>query len=292
MPRRFLAAALIAGLCLAALGRLPALGESVPTSVGTLYFERKNFREGDWVLYRLVEDSHLYGKRIRYQRIQAALEVDYRGEKCFWLETGFGTDPDSLLWSAVLVSEAIFEDSLADVHNQMYVRRVHVGRDLEGYPIAMPSKPMNMRRGLPDLTPYRPKLSEVGTETLRIGDRTFECRVVRGTREFARLRDLPDSTQRRIIEETTTRWYSPDMVPVTGMVRERARKFTRVATWPIGKPSTQFEPVVEEDVSMDLEIVDLGHGAKPRLAHRMRDAITANQDHDAPMFAPEPEPEH
>jgi hypothetical protein len=285
MIRRLLAAAICGAFCIAALpARVPGQGETVPMSIGSLYFAKKNFRVGDWVLYRLDETTARFGSSTRFQRIQIGGEEIYRGENCFWLETGYGRDADSLVWSAVLMSESVFEDSLADVHSNFYLRKIHVGKDVEGYPIATPTRTLNAKK-LPDMTPYRPRFEERGNETLRFGELDLPCRIVEAKRNFGRLKDLPDSTQRRMIEETATRWYSPELVPVTGLARERSRKITRVQTWPNGKPSTDFAQVIEEDMAFELTLLEFGHDAKPKLADRMRSSVGNARDTEAPAFS-------
>ena len=70
------------------------------------------------------------------QRIQIGVVTTYRSEDCFWLETGWGPDPDRLNWGAVLVSENIFLDSLSEVRGMVYMRQMHVANAPDGTPLA------------------------------------------------------------------------------------------------------------------------------------------------------------
>src|SRR5215831_6988454 len=80
-------------------------GTSIPSSIGLVYMPKKNFKVGDWALYRVTGSNQDGEKSVDYQRVQIGLETRYMGEQCFWIETGYGTSPDSLDWSAALISE-------------------------------------------------------------------------------------------------------------------------------------------------------------------------------------------
>jgi hypothetical protein len=95
---------------------------------------------------------------------------------------------------------------------------------------------------------------------------------------------MPDSTQRRFIEENALRWYAPDIVPITGLVRERSSKTTTLHTWPNGKVSKDFPMVIGDEMKFELTLLEYGHGAKPKLADRMRSAVNAPKDAEAGDF--------
>src|SRR5262245_48592968 len=110
---RLLAVALALTLPLAiglTQSRSYAQGTGIPSSIGLIYTAKKKCKVGDWVLYRITGTNQNGEKSVDYQKVQAVLETRWMGEPCVWIETGFGTAPDSLDWSAALFSENAYLD--------------------------------------------------------------------------------------------------------------------------------------------------------------------------------------
>lgn len=246
--------------------------EGVPTSVGLLYYAKKNFKVGDWVLYKVQGKSMNTSMSTDYQRVQIGSEMMYRGEKCFWLETGWGSTPDKLAYSAVFVSEGIYEDDMPELRNNLYLRKMHTENDENGNPIAIEMRTVNPKAALPDLRDRMPKTTVVGTDTLDTPKGRIVCQVLEVTRTFRQARDTADSTMRTVTESKTRRWINPDVVPITGLIKEVEHKVYSAQIWPLGKPSTNFPSRVLDTNDYDIEMIDFGHNAKPQIADRIRDA--------------------
>jgi len=268
--RRLAFVVALLGFALTALW--PQLGNSsIPSSVGLLYFPQKNFKPGDWVMYR-VENRNAEGvKTTTYQRVQAAMEITFRSEPCLWLETGYGPAIDSLDYSAALVSENVYLDEQAEARSRFYLRKLHMETDPDGTPRASEVRTFDPRKPLPDMSDKVPTTRVLGTETLKTPRGPIECQKVEIKRVWQTAQELPDSTIQRRSESTATRWLNPKVVPITGLVREQEHKVQFIKSWPLGKPSKDFpERIVAIDDNVE-DLIDYGHGAKPKLSDRMRD---------------------
>jgi hypothetical protein len=267
--RAALVAALLA-LLLPALWQ-PAGGQrNNPTSVGLVYLKQKIFRPGDWVLYKVDGQNERGGTSTDYQRVQIGLEQTYRGEDCFWIETGWGADRERLTWGAVLVSENIFLDSLAELRGNTYTRLMHISNTSDGTPLVVPLIGTPPKTSAADLAARRPTYTEVGTDTLDTPLGRIACRLVEVKRTFRSTRDMPDSTLQQGTISTARRWYNARLVPITGLVLEVEEKVYFQRVWPLGKSSTDF-PMHEvgKDV-LRIELLAVGHGAKPMISDRVR----------------------
>jgi hypothetical protein len=85
------------------------------------------------------------------------------------------------------------------------------------------------------------------------------------------MQDLRDSTIQKRTESTATRWFNPTVVPITGLVREQEKKTYITRAWPLGKPSTDYPERITGWDTYDISLIDLGHGAKPKISDRIKD---------------------
>jgi hypothetical protein len=245
--------------------------QSFPTSVGLLYFPQKNYEVGDWVLYK-VRDADFWGnEHLVYQQVQVVMKQRYRGEDCIWLETGLGPEPDQLIFSGVLLSERIYEDEMPEVRHTYYIRKMHVGEDSDGTPLSMEMRVGITGDSLKDLSDRRPKVEFAGLDTLTVGEKSYVCSLRIETREFASIRDFRDSTVRTATTVTRRRWVTPE-VPITGLVRERERREIHRQSIPIGEVSTDHPSQLRELFEIEIDLVDHGKGAKPKIADRIKDS--------------------
>ncbi len=267
-------------LLLALLVLLPALllaprvrgSAGVPTSISLVYPKQKLFKAGDWVFYRVQGSNQNGDSSVDFQRVQIGKVLVYRGEDCFWLETGWGPGPDSLEWGAVMLSENLFLDSLADVRPTIYMRKINMEADSKGTPLASDVRSIDPKHGLPDMSDLRPTYKDLGADTVRTPVGAIPCRLVEVSRTFRSARDTEDSTMQMMTVTTARRWMSLERVPITGIVREEERKAYYMKSWPLGKPSTDF-PMRE--IGFDLtrtELVGYGHGAKPNISDHIIEA--------------------
>jgi hypothetical protein len=250
--------------------------QSFPTSVGLLYFPQKNYEVSDWVLYE-IRDSDLHGNEtLVFQQIQVAMAVRYRGEDCIWLETGLGAEPEGLTFSAVLLSERLYEDEMPEVRHTYYVRKMHVGEDPHGVPVSMEMRVGVTGDTLKDLSHRRPVVEFAGMDTLTVGETSYVCSLRIETQEFASIRDFPDSTVRTTTTVVRRRWVTPE-VPITGLVRERERREIHRQSWALGKDGTNSPPRLRELYEIEIDLAGHGTGAEPRIADRIKDTLNPFQ---------------
>lgn len=248
-----------------------ANSQLAPNSIGLLYFDKKHFKEGDWVLYKMLGSDLSGVESVDYQKVVIAAEVDYRGEDCFWLETGWGPSPEQLAFSTILVSELIFKEDNPTVRHSVYMRKMHMGEDDNGVPFAIDVRLANPGRAIPNQDHLKPIIEEIGIDTLEVDGKTLVCRVLEETQVYPRMRDLPDSTMRLITRVKRTRWVSMD-IPITAIVKEIERRERYRQAWPIGRPSTDYPEILTEAFDIEIEAVKWGTGAKPMVSHLIKDS--------------------
>ena len=245
-----------------------AAGQDMPNSMKLIYFPKKNFEPGDWVLYRIDSENYDGETATDYQRIQAASEVEFRGEDCFWLETGWGRTEDRLAWTTVLVSEQIYQDSVAEARYSVHMRRMHLSNAPDGTPIVSDARLASAYRPMSEMKDLIPKRTLIDKDTLVVKGRTFHCEVWEEVLEHAQIEELPDSSVRYLTRTTRRRWIDPAL-PITALVREEERKEYFRHAWPLGQLSTDFPRQVVEFFDYDIQVVDFGSGAKPNISDRL-----------------------
>ncbi|HEV8479936.1 MAG TPA: hypothetical protein VGR66_04005 [Candidatus Eisenbacteria bacterium] len=272
---RLLAVVLALVVFLALVVTLSQSFASVPSSIGLVYTQKKNFKVGDWVLYRITGTNQEGQTSVDYQRVQVVLETRWMGEPCVWIETGFGPAPDSLDWSAALFSENAYLDTIAYLRPNFYLRRLHVATDPDGTPRAVDVHTFNPKIPLKDsdFDSRRPVMKDSHPDTLAIAKKgSFPCEYYELVRTHTTIKNNPDVNYERGTESTVKRWLNPDLVPITGILREEEHKLYKEHAWPVGKVSTDYPVKVVAFDDLKTELVDWGTGAKPRIANRIKDA--------------------
>jgi hypothetical protein len=143
--------------------------------------------------------------------------------------------------------------------------------DENGIPLAAEIHTFDPKKPLPDLSAQRPTVRVVGTETIQTPKGPIECQKVEVTQIWRAMQDLEDSTIQKRTESKATRWFNPKVVPITGLVREQEHKVYTTRKWPVGKPSTDFPERITGIDDFQTELIDFGHGAKPKIVDRIRD---------------------
>jgi len=250
---------------------LPATASSqgLPNSIKLLYFPKKNFHAGDWVLYQIDSRDYEGQAATDYQRVQIGSELAFRGENCFWLETGWGQSRDKLASTTVLMSEAVFQDSLAEARIDVHMRRMHLNSLPDGTPLVSDARLANAFRPMGELKSLIPERKMVGLDTVVVKGQTFYCKLYEEVIEHGQIEDLPDSSVRYLIRTVRRRWIDPS-VSITGLVREIERKEKLRHAWPLGKVSTDFPRQVVEFYDYEVQLVDFGKGAKPLISDRVK----------------------
>jgi hypothetical protein len=64
---------------------------------------------------------------------------------------------------------------------------------------------------------------------------------------------------------------------VTGLVREREERKIHRQSWPLGKVSTDFPPLLRDLFEIEIDLIDHGDGAEPRIAHRIKDSANPHK---------------
>jgi hypothetical protein len=273
MPaRRILSVLVLLSVPLLALWNPAKSAMGIPTSVALVYPKAKIFKPGDWVLYEVRGQSLQGDSSVDYQRIQIGVTLAYRGEDCFWLETGWGHARERLEWSAAMVSEGMFGDTLAEARPRIYVRKLQMEIDDNGIPRSYDVRTIDPSNPLPEIPAFRPEYKEAGTDTLQTAKGRIVCQIVDVTFSSNSSRDMADSTMQSRTETRSRRWMNPKVVPITGIVREEETKVYTMRVWPVGKPSTDFPPHVTGTDRHQIEVLDFGHGAKPMISDRIRDS--------------------
>ena len=256
-------------IALCAAAAVPAAAQGLPNSIKLLHFAEKNFQSGDWVLYKIDQEDYDGETAVDYQRVQIGSEIEFRGEKCFWLETGWGKTPEKLAWTTVLMSEGIFEDSLAEARADVHMRRMHISDAPDGTPLVGDARLANSFRPMSDMADLIPDRTLVGTDTVVVKGKTFICQIWEEVHEYGQIDEQPDSSIRYLTRTTRRRWIDPSL-QITGLVREKERKERFRHAWPLGKVSTDFPRQVVEFFDYDVQLVNFGSGAKPAVSDRVK----------------------
>ncbi len=239
---------------------LPAHAARV-NSTGLVDYSRKNFKLGDWVRYRVEVSTSRGIENVSYQEIRIVGEEEFRGEKCFWIETRFGPDSSRVTQDLVLVSYDVFQDKDADVMFSLYTRMMMFSTDDEGVPDMQEVRKATAAAKRPDLTMMRGKVDTLGTETVETERGPIEARLLKAIRKLGNPKQSPDSTTNLITFMDRKQWMS-NRVPITSLVKEEEFFERRIQTYAVGTPSTEApETVLDNEVRSAL-VVAWGTGAR------------------------------
>jgi len=250
----------------------PAAGPawSRVSAVGLLDYTKKNFKMGDWVRYK-IEISNSHGHEdVKMQEVRIVGEEVYRGEKCFWVETFYGSDLEKADVDLALVSYDVFKDVAPDVHYRNYMRLILIGLDDEGIPEMSDLQRSNPNSPPPDLRPYRGQVDSLGIQNVKTDKGAMDAALVRITRRLSRTHPDADSTINRITDTVRDTWYARK-VPVTSVVREDETSTRKIQAYKLGTPSTDAPETIEESLTRTAVVVDWGTGATSDMLAQWRD---------------------
>ncbi|MBI5710600.1 MAG: hypothetical protein HZC42_09905 [Candidatus Eisenbacteria bacterium] len=245
--------------------------------IGMLDFTsgRSEVRIGAWTRYHVSAKSELGVIDDYTVTMLIAGEENWWGEDGFWVETWTEMPDQPPRATATLMSYAIFDDSLAVPHLQLYMRKTISGLRENGTPDEQIYK-----RTAPSLKSREPvggnirwNVDTLGTDTVNTVKGAFPCRKVRieqGTGATAQSRDSSLYTE---VREVRTTWLTPQ-VPLTHIAREEIDYGAWRKTWLIGR-SGESGPLRVMDHSLGTaELVDFGGGLVPRMVpERVRRTI-------------------
>jgi hypothetical protein len=176
-------------------------------------------------------------------------------------------------------------DTIAYLRPNFYLRRLHTSTDPDGTPRAVEVHTFNPKVPLKDsdFDSRRPEMKDSHPDTLEVGKRgRIPCMYYLLVRTHTTIKNSPDVNFERGVESTVKRWSNPDLVPVTGILREEEHKIYKEHGWPVGKVSSDYPVKVVGFDDLKTELIDFGTGAKPKLADRIKDARDINPQSVSP----------
>lgn len=261
----------VAALLAAAISAPPSHAQQRVTQIngiGMLDFTggRSQVKIGSWARYHVYAKSELGVTSDYTVTMLISGEESWWGEDGFWVETWTEMRDEPPRATATLMSYAIFDDSLAVPHMQLYMRKTVIGLREDGTPDEQIYKrtASSLKSREPVAGNIRWNVDTLGTDTVSTAKGTFVCRKVRleqGTGATAQNRDSSLYTE---VRETRTTWLTPQ-VPVTHIAREEIDYGAWRKTWLIGR-SSESGPLRVMDHSLGTaELEDFGSGLTPRL---------------------------
>ena len=235
------------------------------SAVGLVDFSGKapNFKNGDWVRYQFTTESSSGEETMGYQELRIVGEETYRGEKCFWLETGAGRDTLALFRTLMLVSYDAFKDPDADVRFKRYMRLFLMGpaANQNGPEVMEVDHPKEAAPPTPEEIAYlRGKVDTLGTVTVDTPRGPIPSRALYTWRKLGATDPKPDTTV-VMITDTKRTVSKSRKVPITSQARfEQTETILRKA-YATGHSEEAPENVVSW-TKIDSKVVAWGTGAK------------------------------
>ncbi len=252
---------------------------------------RSVIKVGSWAKYHLHAKSELGVIDDYTVTVLIAGEEEWWGEDCFWVETWTDAADQAPRTAATLMSYAIFDDSLAVPHMQVYMRKTIIGVKPDGS-----ADEQLYKRAAQSLKTREPlggsihwNVDSLGTETIKTVKGDFTCRKVKIEQGTGLTSQGADSSLYTEVRETRTIYLTP-AVPLTHVAREEIDYGAWRRTWLIGR-SEDSGPLRVMDTSKgvgELEGFGVG-GLTPRLVPPERRFPIAEQrarEHKAASPAP------
>lgn len=225
------------------------------------YANKPDFKVGDWVRYRMSGSSELGVEENYTITLLVAGEMDFWGDRAFWLETWKDVPGQPLEVLASAVSYDAFKDTSAVERLQFYTRVMINTLNPDGEPRLEVNKPaastVRMRREVKN--PVRWTRDTLGTDTCSTptGDyRTLKVLLKQGT---GATQSVGDSSVYQELRENRTSFVSMQ-IPLTHLVREDIETMAARKAWLIGR-SGDATPLATRDRALgSARIVAMGHG--------------------------------
>ena len=257
-----------AGLLLLAFSLLlsaatPALASRV-NGIGLIDYNKKSFKVGDWVRYKIEVANSNGLERQNFQEVRIAGEEIFRGEPCFWVETWFGPDSVRAAYDLTLMSYEAFKDPQANLRFSVYTRLMMLDQDDQGRPEMTEVRRADNTNALPDFTPYQGKVDTLGVERIETPKGAMDAQLLRLERKLRNPRDTPDSTINKITHVVRKSWVSKK-VPITSLVAEDETEDWLIQSYKLGEVSTNAPEIPFSSENRKVTVVDWGTGAKSSL---------------------------
>jgi hypothetical protein len=257
---RYLAAPATALLLALAAGPLPAQPpNTLIDAIGTLDYLHGpgSIQVGSWVKYHITARSKLGVTDDYTITVLIAGEEHWWGEDCFWVETWTQPAGQPVIPAATLMSYAIFDDSLAVPHTQLYQRKTVAGTRDDGSPLEQLFRRGNM--AVKSRTPVGKgltrKVDSLGTEVLKTAKGDLFCSKVRSEQALGTTGQSTDSSEYTETREVHVIYWTPQ-VPITHTAREEIELSHLRRAWLTGR-SQESGPLRLLDRSQGVvELVD------------------------------------
>jgi hypothetical protein len=237
-------------------------------SIGLLDFSSKtpNFKVGDWVRYRYVNENSNGREDAGFQEISIVGEEMYRGEKCFWLETRAGRDSMHLYPTLVLMSYEVFNDPYPDVRFKHYMRLMMMPPEPDEHGEITPEFLEVGQRPEEPTTPeeiarLRGLRDTLGTVTIQTGKGAIPSRETSVYRKLGVTDVGRDSTIQTITETKRTVAHARK-VPITGHTRFRQTETVYIKAYAVGQVSTTAPELEVGWSKLEATLMTWGTGAK------------------------------
>ncbi|MCC6652637.1 MAG: hypothetical protein IT348_15910 [Candidatus Eisenbacteria bacterium] len=230
------------------------------------YAHKPTFKVGDWVRYRMTGQSEL-GMSDDYElTILIAGEEEWWGEECFWVETWTDTKGRPPETAATMMSYAIFDDSAAVQHMQVYQRKAISDLNEAGLPTENVVRPASSTLKARNLF-KRPMMWDVDTleaDTVHTPMGTLNTRKISFKEGTGVTSSMGDSTNYTEVRETRTTWFTLE-VPLTHIAREDLENTISRRTWMIGRSAEGAPMRLREKGTGSARLIAYGHGEKARM---------------------------
>lgn len=225
------------------------------------YANKPDFKVGDWLRYRMSGSSELGVEEDYTITLLVAGEMDFWGDRTFWLETWKEVPGQPIEVLASAVSYDAFKDTSAVERLQFYTRVMISTLNPDGEPRLEVNKPaassVRMRREVKN--PVRWTRDTLGTDTCSTptGDYlTLKVLLKQGT---GATQSVGDSSVYQELRENRTSFVSLK-VPLTHLVREDIETMAARKAWLIGR-SGDATPLATRDRALgSARLVAMGRG--------------------------------
>ena len=235
--------------------------------IGILDYSHKPvFKVGDWVRYHMTGQSEL-GMADDYElTIVIAGEEEWWGEECFWVETWTDAKGRMTETAATMMSYAIFDDSAAVQHMQVYQRKAISDLNEAGNPVENIMRPAASALKSRELfkRPLMRNVDTLGTDTVHTTAGILNTRKIfteEGTGVTASMGDSSNYTE---VRESRMTWFTMD-VPITHIAREDVENSISRRVWMIGRSAEGSPLRLLEKGKGSARLVGFGHGMAARM---------------------------
>jgi hypothetical protein len=251
---------------LLALPACPAVAQPANTqidAIGTLDYRhgRDKIKVGSWVKYHITSKNERGVTDDYTVTVLIPGEEHWWGEDCFWVETWTQAPNGPLHTAATLMSYAIFDDSLAGSHTQLYQRKTIAGSEADGSPVEQLFRRGNqaVKSRVPISQGLHQKVDSLGAESVKTPKGDFVCSKVRIEQGVGTTSESADSSEYTETREVHVLSWTPE-VPLTSTAREDIDVSQYRRAWLIGRSQESGPQRLISRTTGTVELLDYGTG--------------------------------